>query len=82
MKTGILVAIFSTLILSTNAAHAGKVEDVQAAMKQACSKDVSSADALRLVKQLFLSCTPGQKTDVDGCSVTCLKGNAGSVVGQ
>lgn len=70
------------LVMTAQNAFAGKVEDVQAAIKKSCSKDVSNADALRLVKQLFLSCTPGQKTDADGCSVDCLKGNAGSVVGQ
>lgn len=72
----LLVASFSGSI-----AHAGKVEDVQAAVKKACSKDVASADALRLVKTLFLSCTPGQKVDADGCQVTCLKENTGAVVG-
>lgn len=64
-----------------SSAHAGKVEDVQAAVKAACGKDVANADALRLVKTLFLSCTPGTKVDADGCQVSCLKENTGAVVG-
>jgi hypothetical protein len=81
MNKGILMAVCLSAFLSTSA-FAGKVEDVQAAVKKACGKDVSNADALRLVKALYLSCTPGTKTDADGCQVDCLKGNTGAVVGQ
>ena len=81
MKKMILLAALSSLFVGSFA-HAGKVEDVQAAVKKACGKDVGNEDALRLVKTLFLSCTPGQKVDADGCSVDCLKENAGAVVGK
>lgn len=64
-------------------AHAGKVEDVQKAVKAECSKDVDNSAALRMVKSLFLDCVPGSKVDVpDACKMTCLKQNAGAVVGQ
>lgn len=72
----------ASLLLMGSLAHAGKVEDVQGQMKKDCSKDVSSADALRLVKDLFLSCTPNTKVAVEGCQVSCLKENAGAVVGK
>lgn len=78
----LVVSAFLASILSAGTASAGKVEDVQAAVKKACSKDVPNADALRLVKDLFLSCTPGANVSVDGCQVPCLKGNAGAVVGS
>ncbi|QLY25897.1 hypothetical protein [Bdellovibrio sp. KM01] len=60
----------------------GKVEQVQNAVKKACSKDLANDEALRQVKNLFLSCVPGDKVDVDGCKVPCLKENSGAVVGQ
>lgn len=63
-------------------AHAGKVDDVQSAVKSACGKDLGKDEALRLVKDLFLSCVPGDKVDVSGCAVGCLKANEGAVVGK
>lgn len=81
MRKLLFIAACVVAFTSMNA-HAGKVEDVQAAVKNACQKDVDKAEALRLVKDLFLSCTPGTKVDVAGCSVQCLKDNAGAVVGQ
>ena len=74
--------LLASVLLATTPAFAGKVEDVQAAVKKACSKDVTSADALRLVKIVFLNCVPGSKVDAEGCQVDCLKENSGAVVGQ
>lgn len=64
-------------------ANAGKVEDVQAAVEKAgCPKPAADV-ALRLVKDLFMACTPGGKTAVDGCpAVDCLKANSGAEVGK
>lgn len=81
-KSVVMMALMLPLMLIGRSALAGKVEDVQAAVKSACSKDVPKEDALRLVKNLFLSCVPGDKVDVDGCKVSCLKENSGAVVGQ
>ena len=83
MKQLIIMAIPFMVALSGQNAFAGKVEDVQAAVKKSCSKDVASDEALRLVKNLYLSCTPGAQVELDGgCKVPCLKDNAGAVVGQ
>ncbi|MFZ3230390.1 MAG: hypothetical protein WA160_09305 [Pseudobdellovibrio sp.] len=82
MRRYVVVASASIFMLIGSLAHAGKVEDVQGAMKKDCQKDVSSADALRMVKDLFLSCTSGSKIAIEGCQVTCLKENAGAVVGK
>lgn len=71
-----------TFLASHQALAEGKVEQVQAAVKKACSKDLANDEALRQVKNLFLSCVPGDKVDVDGCKVPCLKENSGAVVGQ
>lgn len=76
------MALFMPIILMGSFAKAGKVEMVQEEVKKACGKDVPKEDALRLVKNLFLSCVPGDKVDVDGCKVSCLKENSGAVVGQ
>ena len=82
MKHTMLGTLVIAAALLSSTAHAGKVESVQEAVKKACSKDVPGDEALRLVKNLFLSCVPGSKVDVDGCKVDCLKENAGAVVGQ
>lgn len=81
MRKFLIVLSAIAAITLSPAAYAGKVEDVQAAIKKTCGKDVSNADALRLVKAAFLSCTPGQKVDADGCEISCLKENSGAVVG-
>ena len=78
-KIGMLLSL--TVALAGSQAFAGKIEDVQAAVKKACSKDMEQADALKKVKDLFLTCVPGSKVDVDGCAVPCLKENSGAVVG-
>ena len=79
----LLVLASATFLLMGSSAHAGKVESVQEAVKKSCAKDIPSDEALGLVKNLFLSCTPGSKVDLDGgCSVDCLKQNSGAVVGQ
>jgi 20S proteasome alpha/beta subunit len=77
-----VVVVAVALSCVGNYAFAGKVEDVMAEVKKSCSKDIPKEDALRLVKNLFLSCVPGDKVDVDGCKVACLKENSGAVVGQ
>jgi hypothetical protein len=76
-----ITALIAVIAL-TGPAHAGKVESVQEAIKKSCSKDVPADEALRLVKNLYLSCAPDTKVDVDGCQVDCLKKNEGAVVGQ
>lgn len=82
MKKFIMVSALLPIMLIGNMAFAGKVEDVQAEVKKACGKDLPKEDALRNVKNLFLSCVPGDKVDIDGCKVSCLKENSGAVVGQ
>lgn len=82
MVRTVSVSLLLAAALLSAPAHAGKVESVQEAMKKACSKDVPNDEALRLVKNLFLSCVPGSKVDIDGCKVDCLKENSGAVVGQ
>lgn len=77
-----LIVTSAVFMLMGSLAYAGKVEDVQGAMKKDCGKDVSNADALRMVKDLFLSCTPNSKVDVEGCKVSCLKENSGAEVGK
>lgn len=74
--------LFVVLFLTGSVTFAGKVEDIQGAVKTQCKKELSSADALKLVKNLFMSCTSGSDVDVDGCKVKCLKANDGAVVGK
>lgn len=65
----------------TSIAHAGKVDDLTAAVKAACGKDIDRPTAISNVKTAYL-CTPGKKVDVAGCSIDCLKVNEGSVIGK
>jgi hypothetical protein len=78
----VVVVVAVAISFAGNFAFAGKVEDVMAEVKKSCSKDIPKEDALRLVKNLYLACVPGDKVDVDGCKVSCLKENSGAVVGQ
>lgn len=83
MKLAIALPLTAALvILSGEIAFASKADAVRDAFKTACSKDVPADAALRMVKDLYLSCTPGTKVSLDGCQVPCLKDNAGAVVGQ
>lgn len=80
MKRLALSALLLTMTCSTS--WAGKAEEVQENIKKVCGKEIAQDEALRLVKNLFLSCAPGQKVDINGCQVPCMKNNAGAVVGQ
>lgn len=82
MNRWVVLTLTAVVMLSGKAFAQSKVEAVQTAVKKACSKDMASDEALRQVKNLFLSCVPGDKVDVDGCKVPCLKENSGAVVGK
>lgn len=78
-----LLTAMIAVVAFSSPAFAGKVESVQEAVKKSCGKDIPQDEALRLVKNLFLSCAPGTKVDLDGgCQADCLKENSGAVVGQ
>ena len=70
-----LLVIFATLVLAMPGAHAGKIDEAQKAIQLACKKNISNAEALRFVKDLFMNCNPGAEVDIDGCNVKCLKTN-------
>lgn len=75
-------AVAVVLLALSPAVQAGSVEDVQGAVKSTCGKDISSADALKLVKALLKSCADGEMVDAtDGCKVKCMKSGGGDVVG-
>lgn len=81
-----LMLIFSiTSICAATFAYAGKVDDIQAACKKK-KVDLASEEALRAVKDIFLSCTPGQEVKIVAangeCSIPCLKSDSGSIVGK
>lgn len=80
-----LLAKFSALVLAlalSPAVHAGAVEDIQTAVKDQCKKEITSADALKLVKAVMKSCADGELVDAtDGCKVKCMKSGGGDVVG-
>lgn len=83
IKKSLLITMISSSLFLAGNAWAGKPEDIQAEVKKTCGKDISSEEALRLVKQLYLSCVEGTKVEVNsGCSVNCMKSAGGKVIGQ
>lgn len=64
-----------------NPAFAGKAEDITIAAKESCGKEVTKAQAMTLMKQVFLTCKSGSSVDIGGCQIKCMKENAGAVVG-
>ena len=81
LLTPILVVMIQQF--SWSVAKAGKIEVVQESIQKSCGKSISSDEALRLVKDLYLNCVPNSKVEIEEkCQVACLKINSGSVVGQ
>ena len=79
LKCGLFILLSA---LSAQPSWAGKIEDVQAAVKAQCGKELDNSTILRLVKELFITCAAGQKVEAEGCTLNCLKTNNGAVVGQ
>ncbi len=82
MFNGFCLALIFLISFSQAAFTQGKVDSVKAAMKKNCNKAVPNEEALRLVRTLYLSCIPGENLEVDGCKVTCLKENVGTILGR
>lgn len=78
MKKWILALVVLGFVGS---AHAGKVDDLITAVKNTCGKDIDRPTAISNTQKAFL-CNPGSKVDVAGCSIDCLKDNAGAVIGN
>ena len=83
MPLGRIPCLVLFALAMSSSAQAGKIEAVQDIVKKECGKVLASEEALRLVKELFLSCVPSTKVEIQGlCKVSCLRENAGVVVGQ
>ncbi len=82
ISMGKRISLCLVLVAFALPSMAGKVEEAQKVVKDTCAKDIDKDTAVRLVKELFLSCSPGSKVDVQGCSVPCQKSTSGAVIGQ
>lgn len=82
MLRGVCFTFILLISFSHVAFTQGKVDSVKLAMKKNCNKDVQNEEALRLVRTLYLSCIPGENIEVEGCKVTCLKENVGTILGR
>lgn len=83
MKKYVSFTILMIFLAASPNARAGKVENVQDAMKKQCKQKVSYDEALRLMRSLYLSCIPDTKVKISSsCSVECLKSNSGAVLGR
>ena len=82
-KKLILVFLFICPSIAWGLFKGGKIEVVQDTVQKTCGKSVSSDEALRWVKELFLNCVPSSKVVLEAnCTVLCLKANTGAVIGQ
>lgn len=61
-------------------AHATKVEDVKRAVKNKCSVDIPQKELLDAVLKAY-DCEAKSDVVISGCSIKCLKGDSGNVVG-
>ncbi|MEZ4872060.1 MAG: hypothetical protein R2827_07415 [Bdellovibrionales bacterium] len=81
MKLKLLI-IGALLVGVHSGAYAGKVDDIVTAAKNSCGKDLQKAQAVQLVKKMFLTCKPGERVDIGGCQIGCMKSDGGAVVGS
>lgn len=74
--------LISLIVLAGASANAGKVNDIITAAKSSCGKDIEKSQAIKLIKKMFLTCKNGQKVNIGGCQMTCMKSSGGVVVGD
>jgi len=72
--------VFASLV---SKAEDDKIGTIKKAVAAACGgKSVDDSEAkTRYLKELYVKCNSGDKVDMDGCKISCLKGNAGAVAG-
>lgn len=75
------ILIVSAVLALSTPAFAGKADDIAGAAKAGCGKEVTKAQALKLIKKVFLTCKSGSQVDIGGCQIKCMKENTGAVVG-
>jgi hypothetical protein len=52
-------------------------------VKAECRKDITSEEAVRHVKTVYVSCIPGGTADLgDGCQIKCKRQSGGGVLGR
>jgi hypothetical protein len=76
----LLFAASAGVALVSMPAQAGKVDEVKKIIKEKCSKDLSDSEVTDAVVKAY-DCTPDSDVSVAGCTIKCLKGGSGSVVG-
>jgi hypothetical protein len=83
MKRILLVLLVGCLAILAMPAAAGKIEDIIAAVKKECGRDMTKEEAVRGVKSVYVTCTPGGMAELEGgCRIKCLKQSGGGVLGE
>ncbi|UOF01393.1 hypothetical protein [Bdellovibrio reynosensis] len=81
MKT--MIFVLSILFFPLSFANPGKIETVKEVLMAECNMSVTDEEALRHIRQLYLSCIPDSEVDIrEGCTVKCLKTSPGMVIGR
>jgi len=64
----------------TSPVHASKVEEVKRAVKDKCTAEIPQKELLDAVVKAY-DCQPKSDVTINGCTIKCLKGDSGNVVG-
>jgi hypothetical protein len=72
--------ILGTVMTLAPPAHASKVEEVKRAVKDKCTTEIPQKELLDAVVKAY-DCQPKSDVIISGCSIKCLKGDSGNVVG-
>lgn len=80
VRLAVLLLALGSVILAAPCAFAGKVDDVKKAVKEKCNADLADADTVDAVLKAY-DCNPGADVKVGSCTIKCLKGGGGNVVG-
>lgn len=83
MKRSLKILLACCLAVLAIPVSAGKIEDIIAAVKSECGKEMTKEEAIRSVKSVYVTCTPGDTVDLgEGCRIKCKKQSGGGVLGQ
>jgi ABC-type proline/glycine betaine transport system substrate-binding protein len=74
------VVILAVGLAFASPARASKVEEVKRAVKDKCSSEIPQKELLDAVVKAY-DCQPKSDVTISGCTIKCMKGDSGNVVG-
>lgn len=80
MKRTLALVVLGIGLVLAAPAQASKVEEVKRAVKDKCTADIPQKELLDAVVKAY-DCQPKSDVTIAGCTIKCLKGDSGNVVG-